>query len=103
MRAKRAFLVRTAVAVLLTCASVVSPGVFGTLGVGAGFAIAAKLARPEADVWIVFGDGSCGYSLAEYDTMARHNLGAVAVVGNDACWTQIVRASPRCRLCLGSG
>ena len=79
---------------MLTCASVVSPGVFGTLGVGAGFAIAAKLARPQADVWIVFGDGSCGYSLAEYDTMARHNLGAVAVVGNDACWTQIVRVSP---------
>ena len=75
---------------------------FGTLGVGAGFAIAAKLARPEADVWIVFGDGSCGYSLAEYDTMARHNLGAVAVVGNDACWTQIVRVSPLFSVFSGS-
>ena len=50
------------------------PGAFGTLGVGAGFALGAKLCRPEADVWILYGDGSVGYSLAEFDTFARHNL-----------------------------
>jgi len=67
------------------------PGPFGTLGAGAGFALAAKLVRPSADVWIVYGDGSIGYSLAEADTFARHGLGVVALVGNDAGWTQIAR------------
>jgi acetolactate synthase-1/2/3 large subunit len=67
------------------------PGVFGTLGVGAGFALGAKLVRPEADVFILYGDGSFGYSLAEADTFARHGLGVVAVIGNDAGWTQIAR------------
>jgi len=67
------------------------PGPFGTLGVGAGFALGAKLVRPSADVWIVYGDGAVGYSLAEADTFARHGLGVVALVGNDAGWTQIAR------------
>jgi len=67
------------------------PGVFGTLGVGAGFAMAAKLLNPEAEVWIIFGDGSVGYSLSEFDTFARHNIGVIAVVGNDASWAQIAR------------
>jgi acetolactate synthase-1/2/3 large subunit len=67
------------------------PGPFGTLGVGAGFALAAKLVRPEAEVWIVYGDGSVGYSLAEADTFVRHAVGIVAVIGNDAGWTQIAR------------
>jgi acetolactate synthase-1/2/3 large subunit len=67
------------------------PGVFGTLGVGAGFALGAKLVRPDSEVWIVYGDGSVGYSLAEFDTFARHGLGVIALVGNDACWMQIAR------------
>jgi acetolactate synthase-like protein len=67
------------------------PGPFGTLGVGAGFAIGAKLARPEAEVWALFGDGALGYSLAEFDTMVRHNLPIIALVGNDGGWTQIAR------------
>ena len=67
------------------------PGVFGTLGVGAGFALAAKLCRPEADVWILYGDGSVGYSLVEMDTFVRHGIPVIAVVGNDAGWTQISR------------
>ncbi len=67
------------------------PGVFGTLGVGGGFALGAKLCRPGADVWIVYGDGSAAYSLAEIDTMARHGLAVIAVVGNDAGWAQIAR------------
>jgi acetolactate synthase-like protein len=67
------------------------PGPFGTLGVGAGFALGAKLVRPSADVWVVYGDGSVGYSLAEADTFARHGLGVVALIGNDGGWTQIAR------------
>eukprot|EP00756_Hemistasia_phaeocysticola_P020658 Hpha_TRINITY_DN15730_c3_g10::TRINITY_DN15730_c3_g10_i1::g.38099::m.38099/K11259/ILVBL; acetolactate synthase-like protein len=67
------------------------PGVFGTLGVGGGFALAAKLCRPEADVWILYGDGSSAYSLAEFDTFKRHDLPVIAVIGNDACWSQIER------------
>jgi acetolactate synthase-1/2/3 large subunit len=67
------------------------PGVFGTLGVGAGFALAAKLVRPQAEVWIVYGDGSLGFSLVEADSFARHGLGVIALVGNDASWAQIAR------------
>jgi acetolactate synthase-1/2/3 large subunit len=67
------------------------PGVFGTLGVGAGFALAAALERPGAEVWILFGDGACGWSLAEFDTFVRHGIPVIAVVGNDAGWTQIAR------------
>lgn len=67
------------------------PGPFGTLGVGAGFALGAKLCRPEAEVWIIYGDGSAGYSLAEFDTFARHGLPVIALVGNDAGWSQIAR------------
>jgi len=67
------------------------PGVFGTLGVGAGFALGAKLCRPEAEVWILYGDGSAAYSLAEFDTFVRHDLPVLAVVGNDASWAQIAR------------
>jgi acetolactate synthase-like protein len=67
------------------------PGVFGTLGVGAGFAIGAKLVRPDAEVWLLWGDGSAGYGIAEIDTMIRHKLGIIAVVGNDASWAQIAR------------
>lgn len=67
------------------------PGVFGTLGVGAGFAIGAATVHPEAPVWVVFGDGSVGYSLSEFDTFVRHGIPVVAVVGNDASWSQIAR------------
>ena len=67
------------------------PGVFGTLGVGAGFALAAALERPDAETWILFGDGACGWSLAEFETFVRHGVPVIAVVGNDAGWTQIAR------------
>ena len=67
------------------------PGAFGTLGVGAGFALGAALARPGSEVWIIFGDGACGYGLVEFDTFVRHGVPVIAVVGNDAGWTQIAR------------
>jgi acetolactate synthase-1/2/3 large subunit len=67
------------------------PGVFGTLGPGAGFALGAKLCRPEAEVWLLYGDGAAAFSLAEFDTFARHAVSVIGVVGNDAGWTQIAR------------
>jgi len=67
------------------------PGAFGTLGVGAGFALGARLARPESEVWLIWGDGASGYGLAEFDSFVRHGVPVIAVVGNDACWSQIAR------------
>jgi thiamine pyrophosphate-dependent acetolactate synthase large subunit-like protein len=67
------------------------PGAFGTLGVGGGFAIGAARARPTSEIWILYGDGSLGYSLIEFDTYVRHGMAPIAVVGNDACWAQIAR------------
>lgn len=68
-----------------------SPGVYGTLGSGGGFALASKLVDEEAEIWLLYGDGSSGFSLAEFDTMVRHKLPVIAVVGNDASWAQIAR------------
>jgi acetolactate synthase-1/2/3 large subunit len=67
------------------------PGVFGTLGVGAGFAMGAKLRRPQSETWILYGDGAFGYSLIEFETFARLKIPIIAVIGNDAGWTQIAR------------
>lgn len=67
------------------------PGAFGTLGSGGGFAMASACIRPKSEIWLLYGDGSCGYSIAEFDSYARHGLPVIAVVGNDAGWTQIAR------------
>jgi acetolactate synthase I/II/III large subunit len=67
------------------------PGPLGTLGVGPGYAMAAKLARPEANVVIVYGDGSFGFHGLEFEAMVRQGIPVVGVVGNDAAWTQIRR------------
>ncbi|AKF05076.1 thiamine pyrophosphate-binding protein [Sandaracinus amylolyticus] len=67
------------------------PGPLGTLGVGPGYAMAAKLARPESRVILVYGDGSFGLHGLEFEAMARQGIKVVGVVGNDACWTQIYR------------
>lgn len=67
------------------------PGPFGTLGPGAGFALGAKALRPGAEVWLLYGDGSVGYSLMEFDTFVRHKIPVIAVVGTDAVWAQIAR------------
>ena len=67
------------------------PGPLGTLGVGPGFAMAAKLARPDSPVCIIFGDGSFGLNGFEFEAMVRQNIPVVGVMGNDAAWTQIRR------------
>ena len=67
------------------------PGPFGTLGVGGGFAIGAKSSFPDKEVWVFYGDGASAYSLAEFDTLCRHKLPVIAIIGNDASWQQIAR------------
>ena len=64
-------------------------GPMGTLGAGPGFAIAAKLAHPEKQVALLYGDGAFGLHAMEFETMVRHNLPIVAVIGNDGQWAQI--------------
>ena len=46
---------------------------------GGGFALGAKLVRPDAEVWIIYGDGSLGYSVAEFDTFTRHKVGLLCL------------------------
>ncbi|KHJ41516.1 thiamine pyrophosphate enzyme, TPP binding domain protein [Trichuris suis] len=67
------------------------PGAFGTLGVGAGFALGAKLCHPDLPVWIIFGDGAFGFSVAEIDSLVRHQTPVIAIIGNDNGWAQIQR------------
>ncbi len=67
------------------------PGPLGTLGVGPGYAMAAALARPDARTVLVYGDGSFGLHGIEFEAMARQKIPVVAVIGNDAGWTQIRR------------
>ncbi|HEY1546720.1 MAG TPA: thiamine pyrophosphate-binding protein [Kofleriaceae bacterium] len=67
------------------------PGVFGTLGVGGGFALGASLVKPGREVWLIWGDGSSAYTLAEFDTYVRHGVAPIALIGNDASWMQIAR------------
>jgi acetolactate synthase-1/2/3 large subunit len=67
------------------------PGPLGTLGVGPGYAMAAKLARPNSKVILVYGDGSFGLHGLELEAMARQGIKVVCVIGNDAAWTQILR------------
>lgn len=67
------------------------PGVYGTLGVGGGFALGAKLCHSKDEIWVIYGDGSSAFSIAEIDTMVRHKLPAIILIGNDASWAQIAR------------
>ena len=62
------------------------PGPFGCLGCGPGYALAAKLARPDRQVVLLLGDGAFGFSGMEWDTLARHGVGVVGVVGNNGIW-----------------
>jgi acetolactate synthase-1/2/3 large subunit len=62
------------------------PGPYGCLGAGPGQAIGAKLAHPERQVCLLLGDGAFGFSGLEFDTMIRHRLPIVAVVGNNGIW-----------------
>ncbi|HKT82865.1 MAG TPA: thiamine pyrophosphate-dependent enzyme, partial [Solirubrobacterales bacterium] len=62
------------------------PGPFGCLGAGPGQAIGAKLAHPDRQVCLLLGDGAFGFAGMEFDTMARHGLPIVGVMGNNGIW-----------------
>ncbi len=62
------------------------PGPYGCLGTGLGYAIAARLARPSAQVVLLLGDGAAGMSLMDVDTLVRHRLPVVMVMGNNGIW-----------------
>ena len=62
------------------------PGPFGCLGTGPGYALAAKLAHPDRQVVLLLGDGAFGFSGVEFDTLARHGVNVVGVMGNNGIW-----------------
>jgi acetolactate synthase I/II/III large subunit len=62
------------------------PGPYGCLGTGLGYAIAARVARPSAQVVLLLGDGAAGFSLMDVDTLVRHGLPVVMVCGNNGIW-----------------
>jgi len=62
------------------------PGPFGCLGAGPGQAIGAKLAHPDRQVCLLLGDGAFGFAGMEFDTMARHGIPVVGVMGNNGIW-----------------
>jgi acetolactate synthase-1/2/3 large subunit len=62
------------------------PGPFGCLGSGVGYALAAKLAHPDRQVVLLSGDGAFGFSGLDFDTLLRHQVPVVCVVGNNGIW-----------------
>lgn len=62
------------------------PGPFGCLGAGIGAAIAARLARPRSQVVLLLGDGAAGFALSDVDTLVRHRIPVVMVMGNNSAW-----------------
>ncbi|TGE35202.1 thiamine pyrophosphate-binding protein [Desulfosporosinus fructosivorans] len=68
---------------------------YGPLGVGMGYAIAAKLAHPEKKVIMVTGDGAFGYGAMEYDTCMRYRLDITTVILNDGMWGMIKRGEAK--------
>ncbi len=62
-------------------------GPLSHLGFGLPYALAARLAHPNAKVFLAMGDGSLGFYAMEYDTALRHNLPFVTILGNDATWS----------------
>ncbi len=62
------------------------PGPYGCLGAGMGAAIAARLTRPSSQVVLLYGDGAAGMSIIDVDTLVRHNLPVVMIVGNNSAW-----------------
>ena len=62
------------------------PGPYGCLGTGLGYAMGARIARPDAQIALLLGDGAAGFSLMDVDTLVRHKLPVVMVVGNNGIW-----------------
>ena len=64
----------------------IDPGPYGCLGSGPAYAMAAKLAHPDRQVILLSGDGAFGFSAMEFDTMVRHGIPVVCVIGNNGIW-----------------
>lgn len=62
------------------------PGPYGCLGTGPGYAMAARLAHPSSQVVLLLGDGAAGFSLMDVDSLVRHDLPVVIVIGNNSGW-----------------
>ena len=62
------------------------PGPYGCLGTGPGFALAAGITHPGAPLFLLMGDGAAGFAMSDIDTLVRHRIPAVIVVGNNAGW-----------------
>jgi acetolactate synthase-1/2/3 large subunit len=62
------------------------PGPYGCLGTGPGFALAAGLVHPQSPLFLLMGDGAAGFSLMDVDSLVRHRIPAVMIVGNNAGW-----------------
>ena len=62
------------------------PGPYGCLGTGPGYAIAARVVHPDRQVVLLLGDGAAGFSLTDFDSLVRHDLPVVAIVGNNGIW-----------------
>jgi acetolactate synthase-1/2/3 large subunit len=65
------------------------PGALGSLGVGTGFALAAKLAHPKKEVLCYYGDGSFGMTAFDMETANRFGAPYIAVIGNNSAMNQI--------------
>jgi acetolactate synthase-1/2/3 large subunit len=83
-------------------AGVLTPtgGLFGCLGTGIPYGIAAKLARPDKQVVVLNGDGSFGFNAMEFDTAIRHQIPFVCVINNDCAWGMIKHGQ---EMTLGEG
>ncbi len=64
----------------------IDAGPYGCLGAGPGYAMAAKLAHPERQVLLLSGDGAFGFAAMEFETLVRHRIPVVCVVGNNGIW-----------------
>jgi acetolactate synthase-1/2/3 large subunit len=63
--------------------TLITSGGLGTMGFGLPAAIGAKLARPEAEVWAIVGDGGFQMTQAELSTAAQEGVKVnVAVINN---------------------
>jgi acetolactate synthase-1/2/3 large subunit len=65
------------------------PGALGSLGVGTGFAMAAKLVHPHKEVLCYYGDGAFGMTAFDMETANRFGAPYIAVIGNNSAMNQI--------------
>jgi acetolactate synthase-1/2/3 large subunit len=62
------------------------PGPYGCLGMGPGYALAAGLAHPDRQIVLLLGDGAIGFALGDFESLVRHGVNVVAIVGNNGIW-----------------